>query len=425
MVVRILGFVVVVLHRNDAVLEAAKAAAEYRRGLPQLDGVLTVNAALYDVAVRGQVLNTVRNERREQLVAELDAAVLRAGVVRRRESRARLTAEVEEHELAVLGDGKGHGSVGRAVYQVGFVVLNQVVGVFIGDADGCGRVSLHGERVVARRQVERTAELALGAEGVQAGDIQRRRQINGCKHHDGCDKTDEQLSLVRQTRNQLFAHENLEYARGGAAGNQHDDRQERAGHIIAEALDRYRADNQCDNSRLHEQQEQVHALVRRAEHEHRKARHDEHAERTHRKRKQIGNRIHHQQNRAQNFLTAARGSDHEPERQQARNRHQARVGVRVAENGIQTGIEVRAGVAVARADRLHDDAHRAHQDVAGRSVNRQQTDRSGGRRNRSGGAAEGDFSVLREQNNAQIHRKGREKHRKLRYRKLARTGVER
>ena len=109
MVVGVFGLVVVILHRGNAVLKATQTAAEHWCGFPQLDGVLTVYAALYDVAVCGQVLNTVCNEGGQQLIAQLDTAVLCTGVGGDIDRHARLIAgDVEEHELAVLGHGEGN-----------------------------------------------------------------------------------------------------------------------------------------------------------------------------------------------------------------------------------------------------------------------------------------------------------------------------
>ena len=421
----VFSLVIVILHRNDTVFKAAETAADDRRGLPELDSVLTVNAALYDVAVCGEVLNTVRDESGQQLVAELYAAVLRAGVSRLVQRRALFAAEVEEHELAVLRHGEGHRSICRAAGKVGFVVLNQIVGVFIGDAHRGRAVRLHGERIVACRQGNRTAELTLRAKGVRAGDIQRRNQVDNSDHSNRCDQTDEQFSLVGKARDKLLAHKNLQHARCGAADDQHDHRQERAGHIITEALDRNCADDQRNDCRLNEQQKQIHALFCRTQYQHRKARHDKHAERTHREREQIGDCVDHQQDGAQDLLAAARRRDDEPDRQQARDRHQAGVGIRVAENGVQTGVKVAAGVAVACANCLHDDAHRAHQQIAGGGVDGQQTDRSRRGSDRGRGSAEGGPAVIRKQNDAQIDRKSRKKDRKFCDRELARARIQR
>ena len=244
MVVGVFGLIVVILHRGNAVLKATQTAAEHWCGFPQLDGVLTVYAALYDVAVCGQVLNTVCNEGGQQLIAQLDTAVLCTGVGGGIDRHARLIAgDVEEHELAVLGHGEGNIVIRGGICKVGFVILHQIVGVFVRNTHVYRRGGIHTQRVVAGGQVRGTAEIALGAEGVRTGDIECRDQIDGDHDHDTSNRTDQQLALICETFGQLAAHADLEQTGSDAADYEHDHRQGRAGDRVTEALDRYRADD--------------------------------------------------------------------------------------------------------------------------------------------------------------------------------------
>ena len=270
------------------------------------------------------------------------------------------TGKIEEYQFAVIRDGEADRGIRGAAYQIRLVVLDEVARILIRHAHlhRCG--GFHRQRIFPYRQIRSTAEIAFCAKGICACDIQRRNQIDHTNHDDAGDDANHHLALVAQHRGDFFAHINFQNTGKRTAHHQHKQRQRGTRNGVAKPLDRDAACDQCHHSSLHQQQEHIHPAFLGAKRQHQQAGDNKNAERTHRKGQQIGNRVDHQKDGAKHLLSTCSGGKNQPQRQQARDRHQTRIGVRIAKNGVQSGIKSRTGIAIPRSNQLHERPERRH-----------------------------------------------------------------